>query len=308
MAPANGRIELANGSGCGRWILHNGKTLMTDRGVLSWEEAVRWYRGQPNNEAEVRNNYFDLPVLAAAERYAESEEFAEVLRLLGSGDGKHILDLGAGNGIASFALAKNGWHVTALEPDASAEVGAAAICTIRDETGLPIEVVTEGGRLLPFSDDSFDAIHARQVLHHVPDLEATVGEFSRVLRRGGRCLTTRDHVADDEKQLAAFRAEHPLHSLYGGEHAYPLDRYLGAFEKAGLRVLQVWGPIESILNYFPATEHERQIAIRQIAKHSYFRLGRLLAWSRNFQAAQLRRHTQSDRTPGRIYSFLLERP
>jgi hypothetical protein len=72
---------------------------------LTWEDAVRWYRAQPGNEVEIRNNYFDLPVRNAAERFAASEEFAEILRLLGEGRGRHILDLGAGNGIASFALA-----------------------------------------------------------------------------------------------------------------------------------------------------------------------------------------------------------
>lgn len=275
---------------------------------LTWEEAVRWFREQPNNKAEVQNNYFDLPVLAAAERFARSEEFAEVMRLLGPGNGKRILDLGAGNGIASFALAKNGWRVTALEPDASAEVGVDAIRAICEDTGLPIEIVHEGGHLLPFADESFDAVHARQVLHHVPDLEAMASELFRVLRPGGRCLTTRDHVADNDEQLEQFRNEHPLHALYGGEHAYPLARYLGAFRQADLRVLEFWGPIESILNFFPGSEQERQRTIRQVAKHSCFRLGRLFAWSRGFRDAQLRRFTQNDRTPGRIYSFLLERP
>jgi len=281
---------------------------MSHQGTLSWEEAVRWYREQPNNEAEVRNNYFDLPVLDAAERFSRSEEFAEVMRLLGPGNGRRILDLGAGNGIASFALAKNGWQVTALEPDASVEVGADAIRMIRDETGLPIDVVHEGGRLLPFPDESFDAIHARQVLHHVPDLEAMTSELSRVLRPGARCLTTRDHVADDEQQLNQFRNEHPLHSLYGGEHAYPLERYLSAFAKAGLKVLNFWGPIESILNFFPGTEQERQITIRQVANHSYLRFGRLFTWSRQFRETQLRRFTENDKTAGRIFSFLVERP
>ncbi len=281
---------------------------MSDRSALSWEEAVRWYRAQPNNEAEVRNNYFDLPVLPAAERYAASEEFAEVLRLLGPGNGKRILDLGAGNGIASFALAKNGWMVTALEPDESAEVGAGAIDWVVKNTGLPIQVVREFGERLPFADESFSAIHARQVLHHAQDLDVMANELARVLKRGGRCLTTRDHVADDDRQLEAFRNEHPLHNLYGGEHAYPVDRYRSAFEKAGLRVLQSWGPIESILNFFPGTERERQIMIRQVANHSCLRFGRLLAWSNAFREAQLKRHTQNDKTPGRIYSFLLERP
>jgi len=281
---------------------------MSNQGALSWEEAVRWYRAQPNNETEIRNNYFDLPVLGAAERYAESEEFAEVLRLLGLGQGKRILDLGAGNGIASYALAKNGWVVTALEPDASAEVGTAAIREIRQETGLPINVVRAGDKVLPFADEHFDAIHARQVLHHVPDLDLMASELFRVLRPDSLCLTTRDHVADDEQQLKEFRAAHPLHNLYGGEHAYPVEDYRSAFTKAGFRVLQCWGPIESVLNFFPGTERERQVMIRQVANHSYFRLGRLLSWSERFRVTQLRRHTERDNTPGRIYSFLLQRP
>ncbi len=281
---------------------------MSNQGALSWEEAVRWYRAQPNNEAEIRNNYFDLPVLAAAERYAASEEFAEVLRLLGPGNGRRILDLGAGNGIASFALAKHGWEVTALEPDESDEVGAGAIDLLVRDTRLPIQVVREFGEKLPFADGSFAAIHARQVLHHAEDLNEMASELARVLKPGGRCLTTRDHVVDDDRQLEAFRNEHPLHNLYGGEHAYPVERYRSAFAQAGLRLLASWGPLESILNFFPGTERERQITIRQVANHSCLRFGRLLAWSGGFRETQLRRFTQSDKTPGRIYSFLLEKP
>lgn len=281
---------------------------MTDQGELSWEEAVRWYRAQPGNEKEILDNYFDLPVLKAAQRYAKSEEFAEVLRILGPGNGKQILDLGAGNGIASFALARNGWLVTAFEPDPSSEVGAAAISAIRDETGLPITIVQQGGEMLPFEDQSFDAVLARQVLHHVPDLDVMARELFRILRPGSLCLTTREHLADNEQQLDEFRSTHPLHHLYGGESAYPLTRYLSAFENAGLRILKCWGPVESILNFFPGTERERQTTIRQIANHSYLRLGRLLGWSERFRAIQLRRYTQNDCTPGRIHSFLLQRP
>ncbi|HEV2835494.1 MAG TPA: class I SAM-dependent methyltransferase [Pyrinomonadaceae bacterium] len=281
---------------------------MSNRGALSWEEAVRWYREQPNNEAEVRNNYFDLPVLGAAERYARSEEFAEVLHLLGPGNGKEILDLGAGNGIASYALAAHGWNVTALEPDESSEVGAGAIDLLVKDTGLPIKVVREFGERLPFADESFSAIHARQVLHHAHDLENMVKELARVLRPGGLLLSTREHVIDGQEHLELFRDAHPLHFLYGGENAYTIERYVEAFERAGLRLLKMWGPVESILNLFTGTEEERQTTIRQIANHSCLRFGRLLGWSERFRAAQLRRHTQNDRTPGRIYSFLLQRP
>ena len=275
---------------------------------LTWEEAVRWYRAQPGNDTEVRNNYFDLPVMTAAKRFANSEEFAEVLRLLGPGAGREILDLGAGNGIASYALASNGWRVTALEPDDSTEVGAGAIELLAAETGLPIKVVKDPGERLPFANESFAAVNARQVLHHAQDLTRMVKELARVLRAGGLLLSTREHVVDNEKQLEIFRNEHPLHFLYGGESAYPVKDYLAAFAGADLRLLKMWGPLESILNFYPGTEIERQIALRQVAKHSCFRLGRLLAWSKRFRELQLEKHTLRDRTPGRIYSFLLEKP
>src|SRR6266404_2112240 len=113
--------------------------------IETWEDAVRWYRNQPDNETEVLNNYFDLPVIGAAERFARSEEFAEVLRLLGPGRGRRILEIGAGNGIASFAFATNGWQVTALEPDTSFEVGAGAIATICESRNVSIEIETSFG-------------------------------------------------------------------------------------------------------------------------------------------------------------------
>lgn len=281
---------------------------MTKQAMTSWEEAVRWFRAQANNEGPVRDNYFDLPVQQAAERYTRSEEFAEVLRLLGVGRGRSVLDLGAGSGIASLALARNGWSVTAVEPDPSDEVGAGAIRSLFEEAGLAISLVQECGEHLPLADVSFDAVHARQVFHHAASLETMAKEAARVLHPGGVLLATREHVADDEEQLAIFRSNHPLHSLYGGESAYPVSRYVAAFEAASLRIVQVWGPVESILNFYPGTEAERQYVLRQMVAARCSGVGRWLARSARFREMQLKRVVSEDRTPGRLFSFLLEKP
>lgn len=275
---------------------------------VSWEEAVRWYRAQPGHEQAVRENYFDLPVIAAAERFAGSEEFAEVLRLLGPGRKRRCLDLGAGNGIASYALARNDWHVAALEPDPSSEVGAGAIRALAAEARLPIEVVQDFGENLPFPDAAFDAIYARQVLHHLRDLDRGLAELARVLKSGGRLLTVRDHVADDPAQLEAFLQNHALHFLYGGEHAHPLARYRQAFRRAGFVVEKQWGRVESILNYFPKSEKTRRSTIQKIAKKSLFGLGRFGLHSATFCARQAAREASRDRSPGRLYSFWLRKP
>ena len=267
---------------------------------MTWEEAVRWYRAQPGNEAAIRANYFDLPVGPAARRYAASEEFAEVLRLLGPGEGRRVLDLGAGHGIASFALAQAGWKVTAVEPDASDEVGAGAIRALQAETGLPIEVLPA----LPADDSIFDAVFCRQVLHHVPDVAATMRELFHLLRSSGVALALREHVASNAEELAAFLQAHPLHRHYGGENAHPLDHYLRAATDAGFRVAQVWGPLESILNFHPGTDKMRRAAVRR----AIFRLAGWTALLPFRSLKHLERVTEEDRTPGRIFSFLFSKP
>ena len=275
---------------------------------MTWEEAVRWYRAQPGNDAAVRANYFDLPVRAAVERYAAGEEFSEVARLLGPGKGRAILDLGAGNGIASFALARAHWKVTALEPDPGGEVGAGAIRALQKEFGLPVEVVAGTGGGLPFAEACFDAVFARQVLHHVPDLAHTMRELFRVLKPGGTLLALREHVVRDAAELRAFRENHPLHRHYGGENAHALAAYLDAAARAGFAVRETWGPVESILNFAPRPEAERQAQIQRITRERWCGLGRLLAWSPGFVAACVAAATARNASPGRIYSFLFRKP
>jgi SAM-dependent methyltransferase len=59
-----------------------------------------------------------------------------------------------------------------------------------EQTGLLGEAILEirDGRL-PFEDSSFDLVANNQVLEHVEDLEAALGEIRRVLKPGGTLLS-----------------------------------------------------------------------------------------------------------------------
>ena len=206
---------------------------MTER-FSTWEYAVQWLRSQPDRQDLVLAAYYDDPLIEAAKRYWESHEWQEIRRLLGASRGQ-ALDVGAGRGIASYALAREGFAVTALEPDGSNLVGAGAIRLLAAESGLAITVTQEFSENLPFADGQFDVVFARAVLHHTKDLAAASSEFFRVLKPGGCLIAVREHVISRRKDLPAFLSHHPLQPLYGGENAFLLSEYTGALSRAGFR-------------------------------------------------------------------------
>lgn len=276
--------------------------------VGTWEQAVQWLRSQPDQQDLVRAAYYDDPLLSAADRYWRSEEWRAVREFLPPGKGT-ALDAGAGRGISSFALAKDGFGVTALEPDPSAIVGAEAIRSLAREAGLPIGVVQDVSERLPFEDEAFDVVFARAVLHHTADLGTACREFHRVLKPGGTLIAIREHVISRPQDLEVFLAQHPLHRRYGGERAYLLDQYLQALKQASFHPITCIAPLQSPINHAPhsAGDVRREVALKAGAGPLYRPLHALLGIDRVWHGLQpvLAR---LDHRPGRHYSFVCRKP
>lgn len=271
---------------------------------LSAHDAAMRLRSDPAFADLVRDAYIGEDTLDAARRFAASAEFDEVLRTLGDHAQGTVIDLGAGNGIASYAFASRARsaRVIAVEPDPSDAIGAGAIRRIIGS--LPIEIVDAVGERLPIPDATADVVFARQVLHHLSDLPGALREFARILKPGGLFLACREHVADDDLQLRAFLAAHPVHQMTGGEHAFRLDQYTGAIRSAGLTLLRTLGPYDSILNTFPYIADHATL-VRKQQRLIRRRLGPLGFALRHVPAcARWARARIDGKDPGRVYSFL----
>lgn len=275
---------------------------------MTWESAVQRLINDPSQSGLARACYFDLPLEAAVARYHSSSEWRAVRAVIGSDLGR-ALDVGAGNGVVSCALAADGWTTTALEPDPSNLVGRGAITRASRSLGLRVDVIEGAGERLPVDDGSFDLIVARQVLHHARDLDAFCKDVARALKPGGKFFAFRDHVVSGDDQLEAFFDQHPLHKYYGGENAFTETRYAEAITGAGLIIARKWRHFDAPFNYSPKSPDDiaREIAARLLPRRLVAPATRLLANPRLFPLFGVLLST-IDRRPGRIVSFFAQKP
>jgi ubiquinone/menaquinone biosynthesis C-methylase UbiE len=228
------------------------------------------------------------------------------LNLIDRSSPAQVLDLGCGNGIASYAFASLGCDVTAVDPDTSDDVGLMAADRLREQiTSGSIKTIQATAESLPFPDNTFDVIYERQALHHFSDLVQGLTECARVLKPGGFFLATREHVVNDSEQLERFFAGHVLHQLHGGENAYPVSHYTDSLKKAGFMVVNQMAPMDNVINHFPASNADvTQAMCDWLTSKLGTAVGNSIAQISGVEKAYRSVRSMRDQSPGRLYSFL----
>lgn len=284
---------------------------------MTWEETIQFIRREPGFENLIRDAYFDPDLSKNTERFRTSEEYIETLRLIKkyAPQGKRILDIGSGNGISCIAFALNGYQIDTVEPDPSNTIGAGAIQLQKEYYGLKnITIHQDYAENISFDDNTFDIVYLRQSMHHANDLNKFLEECGRVLRTGGLLFTSRDHVIYDSDDKARFLNAHPLHQYYGGENAYTDEEYQNAITQANISIVKKLRYFDSVINYFPLTQHEKEnlfdIHKSKSIVHLQSKIG-FLASINFIQKLYLNRIGLSlesvydeNRIPGRPYSYL----
>ena len=101
-------------------------------------------------------------------------------------DGMRILDLGTGSGYLSFPIAGKHASCEVIGLDIVLAALESNRARAADEGLNNLSFVCYEGIDFPFESESFDLVVTRYALHHFPDIEHSIGEVSRVLKKGGR--------------------------------------------------------------------------------------------------------------------------
>lgn len=152
--------------------------------------------------------------------------------------GPVVVDLGAGTGRASLAMAARGWRVTAVEP------GRPMLDILRAaaaDRGLVVATLQASAEETGLTPGTVDLVTAAQAFHWF-DSERAVGEIVRILRPGGG--------------VALFwNVRHTERSPFLAEYAALLERTVGddegpRYQRAGRRLteraLRASGDLEEV--------------------------------------------------------------
>ncbi len=155
--------------------------------------------------------------------------------------GARILDLGAAPFLVPYALAREGYDVTAVDLHPADWLDAP----------LPFKIVTANcdGEPLPFADDAFDCVIFTEVFEHLHvNLNHTMKEIHRVLKSGGFLYLTTPNLLGLRGTLRLLKR--------GGMRDGIYECWEGAETGGFLGHVREYTPRE-IANYLPACGYSK---------------------------------------------------
>ena len=175
---------------------------------------------------DIRRGYYDESV---------KNKLAD-MKLLQSG--MAVMDLGAGDGYLSRAVAKYVKKVVAV--DISGEMLRELVKKADAEGISNIETLESNGCDVPVDNSSIDLVCANMYLHHIENPEEAIKEIKRILKPGGKVFLA------DFKEHSNKELKEKMHDVWQG---FAIDEIREWFNKCGFKEIK----LESLPNIFIMT-------------------------------------------------------
>ena len=187
-----------------------------------------------DNDQAVQNRFGESAALYAKSGvHADPEDLRRMTAATVLTGRERVLDLGTGTAHTALAFAPLVAEVVGLDlTQAMLDAGA----RLAKERGVDNLVLQQGNaESIPFDDESFDLVVARQCPHHFADVPRAVCEAARVLRAGGHFLVV-DSISLPNPKLDTFM--NAVEILRDPSHVrnYSLREWKHFFEAADLVV------------------------------------------------------------------------
>lgn len=150
--------------------------------------------------------------------------------------GKMVLDLAAGRCWSTKHLSLLGANCFATDIMDNPTIGLGAGSTLMRLNGIHFEQIISDMNNLPFKEKVFDYVLITGSLHHTENLQQTLSEISRVLKKSGMFLVTNE-------PCSKYGGEEKIHMTGDqsgiNEHSFRIDRLLKLLNTTGFHQVQI---------------------------------------------------------------------
>ena len=166
--------------------------------------------------------------LKKAVENSRRENNKKIIRLLEKNVQAKLLDLGCDDGTWTMKLANR----IGTEKVHGVEVVESRMKESRAK-GIEVRGADLNGAL-PYQDESFDVVHANQIIEHLHDTDTFVEEIHRILKPGGYAVISTENLASWHNLFALFLGFQPFsmsHFSSKGNIGNPFSLWRGEINK-----------------------------------------------------------------------------
>lgn len=136
---------------------------------------------------EVHQDWISVYRIDAAQNQFDDALMDRLLAYVSPSPDALFLDAGCGTGSHSLRIAERGFRCV------GADISEIALREARErgaksQGGSNLSFVCQALEDLDFADETFDIVHCRGVLTHIPEWEKALAQLCRVLKRNGRLI------------------------------------------------------------------------------------------------------------------------